>query len=218
MTKKLEKIRLNNDLSKKEFAFSIGLNMQKYSNLLAGRRTLSISELKCVVSVYNVECNDLLFESYNNTNENENENIPLIMFINNINKHYQDNNFVETVLINKLLDDINNKLNIKKLFRTNRPVFALKKILKNTNIYSLPKHMNSKDFLIKQIKNIKESFKNNTEKVLISNIAALSDWECFLILKYNDLFLEKLLTKVDKLDNKFDDTINATYDSIKKIF
>lgn len=191
---RLESVREEKSLEKKDFAKLLNISKQIYNNICFHSRGIKLEELFLLDKNFDVDLHWLITGKEKNRSEFNDKKLELLS---DVNKYFADQNYSQDFLLNNLFKEIiyrmqSNTLTTKIFGENNRiPNFFISVIIDNEN--SL---LNSRYKFIEHVKNIDSISRSNREK-LIMFVEKLPEEDFLLILKYKKKFIEVFLNSVD---------------------
>jgi len=214
IVEKVENIRLRHKLQKKDFSESIMLSASQYTKLINNTQRVSVETLYYISNIYKISLDYLISDLENSEINMLTNDQSFLLFTKEVNNNFEDDEFCYNIILDKILDKIIIKLNIKKhIYSNQRPLFMLRKILKN--LTNLKTNVQAKELLKHEILIYKKE-DEQIQSLLLLKIEKLDDFECFTIINNYKIFIKKLESLVTmKLDIIASDFLDEIVDKIK---
>lgn len=227
ISKRLQKVREDQDLNQTEFAKKLGVSKQTYGKIEKNKRSLQINEVTIYKNKFNINPNWLLFDEGPEKYEEDLKQNALITLILDYRQYGGEVDLVKTHIVKTILNRLFKKsflLNFIPLsadLLQNRMLHTLIRIILSSNYSGLEK--DAKNYFRDQVEIFqkKELFKEGIKKNIYVLLENINNKDCYYLLINKNITLKSLLERIPLFDRTIEEFIikesRELYNRIRKL-
>lgn len=203
ITDNLEKIRIDNALSVKDMADTMGVSRETYYKILEGRNINMKSLINLHVNL-NVDLNALLCSDQYDSSGTKKTNTKLTDLFIDFTEYDINPLEVRKLIMQKIaIKYFSKKSAIEQIVQNNRAILDFIIILKNIKLgIAKDKQSQAKKILSELVENAEIKFsENSVKKNILNKLSILTNKDCYHILNFPNIFIEILLSNIPKNDS-----------------